>query len=422
MSPNQQILEQRRARDMIESRREEVDQTSWIDALHLTDKPFRGYDNIHVFFEDIKPPIVGLDDETREDAKERVLSDLENLDLPPNRKESIRREIEQRFQSDADASDKYQRRWLENVVGRFITIATNAEQASQSDVSRAVGEAISSANETLLKDLNVFTGHGYSNFGVSLDLTIDRSVNDGAAMANVNTVIQAMRGETGSGGAPETQVASVTPTNVTPVPFPETPSVEAPAPPVTPENNKPIATSTPTLRETVAPSPRIGTESTLPVFTAPPSVRETVAPSQPTTPSPDLLTAVPTYTPTDSHSTPTTTGPTRLTSVPTSRDRFSGPPNIVAPPPRGPSLIGSIVASVGPAIKSGLVTVANWMDDHELLGREYNISERERHNRSQFHGIGNGAFEGRLGFNMTPTKVISGGYASGSNVSGGLVL
>jgi len=415
--PSQIILEQRRARDMVERRREEEDQTSWIDALHLTDKPFRGYDNIHVFFEDIKPPIVGLDDETREDAKERVLSDLENLDLPPNRKESIRREIEQRFQSDADASDKYQRRWLENVVGRFIAITSNIEQASQGDIARAVGEAITSANETLLKELNVFTGHGYSNFGVSLDLTIDRSVNENAAMANVNTVIQAMRGEIGGGSSPKTQIASVATTSVAPVPVPETSAVEAPAPPVAPENSKPIAINTPTLRETVAPSPRVGTENTQPLASSRPTVRETVVLTPPETPTYDILTPVPAYTPTDSHSTPTTTVPIRTASVPSSRERPSMTQINSSAVRSGPSFVGSVAALVGPAIKNGLVTVANWMDDHKLLGRDY---EREGH--SDFHGIGTGAFEGRLGYSMTPTSVVKGGIVRGSNIGGGLVL
>lgn len=58
------------------------------------------------------------------------------------------------------------------------------------------------------------------------------------------------------------------------------------------------------------------------------------------------------------------------------------------------------------------------MDSHDLLGR----GKDRRGDREMFHGIGNGAFEGRLGFNMTPQSVIKGGIVRGSNIGGGLVL
>ena len=85
-------------------------------------------------------------------------------------------------------------------------------------------------------------------------------------------------------------------------------------------------------------------------------------------------------------------------------------------PPR-PSFIGSIAAIVGPQIRSGVTTAANWLAEQQR-GDAFD----RRNKRTLTHGIGNGMFEGLLGIQMKPTKVIKGGYASGSNIGGGLIL
>jgi len=416
--PSQIILEQRRARDTVERRREEdipvssqENEEFWIEATSRPDK------ELIEIFGDLTHSVSGLDDETRENARQRVLADLDSHNLPPMRDAQIRREVEQKFESDANMTSYYEVRFLKEVTWRFRSNLANEPVRNETVITNALTDAIRDANHKLQGELTNGMDRDVPMYGISLDTHIDRSFDEGAGLSSVSSIVQALRDGVAYKGAPEAQVARVTPTSVTPVPVPETPVVEVPAPPVAPENRKPIAINTPTLRETVAPSPRIGTENTQPLASSRPTVRETVVLTPPETPTYDILTPVPAYTPTDSHSTPTTTVPIRTASVPSSRERPSMPQINSSAVRSGPSFVGSVAALVGPAIKNGLVTVANWMDDHKLLGRDY---EREGH--SDFHGIGTGAFEGRLGYSMTPTSVVKGGIVRGSNIGGGLVL
>ncbi len=420
--PNQVILEQRRARDMAERRREEEisitpreadtidDNKIWDDVANMSGA------ELFALLDPQEFQIEGLDRESLDAAKALVIADLKAEGRSTGQMQDMTRMVDGTFRGIEHKAWEKGNDFTFEVAKEFKRIYA-ANCCGEAEFSRALGEAKSIVSNQFVDDMTASLDHQSRATGMSFNAHVNLSYDENTGQDGNNQAVQAVRALGQERGA-ETQVANVTPTGATPAPAPETPAVEAPAPPAQPDNTTPAATSTPTLRETVAPSPQVDRDSTTTVATRTPTVRETVVLTPPETPSHNLLTPVPAYTPADNHSMPTTTAPIRTTSVPSLRERPSVPPTRSRPTSSGPSFVGSIAAIVGPAIRSGFVSVANWMDDHELLGRDYG----DRPDRTNFHGIGSGAFEGRLGYSMKPTKVIKGGIAGGSNLGGGLVL
>lgn len=417
--PNQIILEQRRAREMSERQRAEENlslsglgnEAFWSDAHDLS------HDEMFAILADIKPQISGLEDETRDDAKRRVLAELDSLDMEPSQKERVKSEIEFKFRNEERTANAHRDNFVRNVASNFYDLTRNLANPSQGDITNALREAIVLTNNKFLKDLAIHTGGSFVRHGHSFDINIDRSVDETKAYTNIGPAIQAMRVALGGGSEPAPQVASVAPADIAPAPPPQTPALEAPTLAAQPDPANPIATRSPTLRETAAPNAQVSTENTTPIAARTPTVRETVVVTPTETPPHGLLTPVPTYTPTDAHSTSGPTVPIQTTSVPTRRDRPSMPSVSSDTAPPRPSFIGSIAAIVGPQIRSGVTTAANWLAEQQR-GDAFD----RRNKRTLTHGIGNGMFEGLLGIQMKPTKVIKGGYASGSNIGGGLIL
>jgi hypothetical protein len=73
---------------------------------------------LFVFFKrgNVQRHVSGLDDETKEKAKRRVIADFEIHDVGPRREAQIRREIEQKFESDVNSTAYQKGRFLREII------------------------------------------------------------------------------------------------------------------------------------------------------------------------------------------------------------------------------------------------------------------------------------------------------------------